>query len=140
MSTPQLQPDVPHRRQFGLKQLFVGITAAGALFGFLHWTGPYGAVILGGLAAGAVLGNATHRWLAVPGSLVGLVLAIGFLPFPGEGRTAARRSQCKNNVKQIGLGLHTYADNHGFFPADFTSYGGEPADDDVTPVETTPNE
>ncbi|HVX14168.1 MAG TPA: DUF1559 domain-containing protein [Pirellulales bacterium] len=135
MSTTLLHPDEPRRGQFGLKGLFAAITLAGALFGFFHWTGPYGAVILVGLAAGAVLRYAVHRPLAIAGALVGLFLTMALLPACQDARTPARRSQCNNNLKQIGLGLQTYADSHLFFPADFASYGGEPADDEMTPGE-----
>ena len=31
-------------------------------------------------------------------------------------RESSRRTQCKNNLKQIGLGLHNYQDVHGTFP------------------------
>lgn len=33
-------------------------------------------------------------------------------------REAERRNQCNNNLKQIGLGLQTYADIHKYFPPD----------------------
>src|SRR5262245_38698724 len=34
----------------------------------------------------------------------------------GGHRTASQRSQCKNNMKQIGLALHNYAEMYGSFP------------------------
>jgi hypothetical protein len=136
MNDPLTQPDVPDKpRQFGLKRLFAAITIAGAVLGVIHWTGPYGAIMLGGLAGGAALGYALHRSLAMAGSVVGLLLAAAFLPALQDVRTPARRSQCNNNLKQIGLGLQNYAEVFGSFPADFTSYGGEPTGDNTTPGE-----
>jgi len=44
------------------------------------------------------------------------VLVALLLPAVQQAREAARRSQCKNNLKQIGLSLFTYHDAHMSFP------------------------
>lgn len=45
-----------------------------------------------------------------------LTLVALFLPAVRSSREPARRSQCKNNLKLIMLGLHNYADVQGVFP------------------------
>jgi prepilin-type N-terminal cleavage/methylation domain-containing protein len=64
-------------------------------------------------------------------AIIGVLVAL-LMPAVQQAREAARMTQCRNNLKQLGLALHNYHESHRTFPASYLANTRRPNRNPVT--------
>src|SRR6185437_16399328 len=109
--------------QFGLKTILAITTGFALLFAAGYWFGEAGYVGFLVIAA-FCLAIFSPRIQLVERLMICcaivVVLAL-FLPAIEQPRGDGRKSQCNNNLKQVGLGLQNYNDIYKCFPPVYTT-------------------
>ena len=77
-----------------------------------------------GLVVATVQLSSLNPVLPYEAAILALVSVIFLVPPVKTVHRAARRAQCRNNLKQIGLGMHQFHDRHGVLPP---AVSGNPA-------------
>ena len=68
-------------------------------------------------------------------AIIGILIAL-LLPAVQAARESARRAQCNNNLKQIGLGFHNYENTYKAFPPWAYNFNVAPAGNTLNPPQT----